>query len=85
MLKVLCAQRDRFRDKAHQLDLQLAQVNLHPLSCHKPETVGSPAGPKHQTLGPSAGPAAHVHPLSCPESGILHPVMRILAALLMQD
>ena len=26
MVKVLCSQRDRFRDKANQLDLQLAQV-----------------------------------------------------------
>ena len=26
MVKVLCSQRDRFRDKAHQLELQLAQV-----------------------------------------------------------
>ena len=27
MVKVLCSQRDRFRDKAHQLELQLAQVS----------------------------------------------------------
>ena len=28
MVKVLCSQRDRFKHKAHQLELQLAQVQL---------------------------------------------------------
>ena len=29
MVKVLCSQRDRFKDKVHQLEVQLAEV------CHK--------------------------------------------------
>ena len=28
MIKVLCSQRDRFKDRANQLELQLAQVKL---------------------------------------------------------
>lgn len=34
MVKVLCSQRDRFRDRANQLELQLAQVS-HPKCLQK--------------------------------------------------
>ena len=30
MVKVLCSQRDRFKDRGNQLELQLAQVHFHP-------------------------------------------------------
>ena len=35
MVKVLCSQRDRFRDKAHQLELQLAQVCKEPVKKYR--------------------------------------------------